>query len=79
MTASNDLEAIAGAVESAVSVAQVFLPEYAAFFVLGRAVAKAAPGVYEDVVRLLEKAEPTEEEKEDLARKLKALASPETA
>lgn len=57
--------------------AQIFLPQFTAFIVMGRAAAKAAPGLYEDVVKLLSKDEPTAEEKADLVRKLEALAHPE--
>ena len=73
----NKQTAVLEAVDAAAALAQVFLPQFTAFIVLGRAAAKAAPGLYEDVVKLLSKDEPTPEEKQDLARKLQALANPE--
>jgi len=67
------------AIDQAAAVTSLFLPQYSALIVMGQAAAKAAPGVYADLVALIEKREPTVEDKADLARKLRALANPETA
>ena len=74
-----DEQAIARAVEDAAALANLFLPQFRAYIVLGTVVAKAAPAVYNDVVRLISNPEPTAEDKAALARTLWALAHPEEA
>ena len=70
---------ITQAIETGSAIARTLAPEFAPYILLGTAIAKAAPQLYDDVVKLLQKAEPTAEDKADLARKLHALANPETA
>jgi len=70
---------ITQAVDLAATLATALGPQAAALIALGRVVAAVTPALYDDVVKLLQKAEPTAEEKADLARKLHALANPETA
>ena len=60
-------------------IAMAVAPQYAGFVLIGMMGAKAAPEIYADVVKLLQKAEPTPEDKAELARKLHALAYPEGA
>lgn len=56
-----------------------FLPPQALpFFVLGRAVAVAAPDLIADVERILAKSEPSPADEENLAIKIHALGSPES-
>lgn len=79
MAAKPTITDLSEAVTRASTVAEIFLPEFAAYFVIGRALAAAAPGLYEDARKLVSAADPTEADKEELARKLHALANPETA
>jgi hypothetical protein len=69
---------IGAAVDTASSVAEVIAPQYAAFIILGQALAKAMPGLVEDVQRLLSAQEPTDADIAALGDKIAALASPET-
>ncbi len=71
--------AILDAIDTGSAIARAIAPQFTAYIVLGTAIAKAAPQLYDDVVKLLHMAEPTPEEKADLASKLHALANPETA
>lgn len=66
------------AVNTAGAIASVIMPQYAAFIVLGQAIAKAMPELYDDVIRLLNKQEPTDEDTAELAKKIAALSAPET-
>ena len=65
------------AIDDAAALAQIFLPQFSAYIALGRVVAKAAPELYEDVLKLVGNAEPTAAEKAELLRKLEALANPD--
>lgn len=71
--------AVIEAVDAAANLAQIFLPQFAAYILLGKTLAKAAPELYADAVKLVSVEEPTEAEKADLARKLELLANPEKA
>ena len=74
---ANHLGAIVSVVEEGVAIASVLVPQYRVYLVLGAAIARQVPGLYEDVLRLLEKGEPTAEEKAELSRKLQLLGNPE--
>ena len=65
-------------VDTAANVAEVIAPQYAGFIVLGQAVAKALPSLYEDVMKLINKEAPTQDEKDSLAKAIASLAKPET-
>jgi hypothetical protein len=69
---------IKAAVAAAGTIATFIAPQYTAFIVLGQALAKAAPEVFDGVVKLLQKAEPTEAEIADLHRLIDQLKNPET-
>ncbi len=64
---------IAAAVDTAGNIEDVIAPQYAAFIVLGQAVAKALPGRIDDVQRLLSSQEPTDADVAALAQKIAAL------
>jgi len=74
------LDAIALGVSEALTTASnavdVIAPEFAAFALIGRAVAKLEPGLVDDVVALLDKDEPTDAEVQGLATKLHTLLDP---
>ena len=65
-------------IDQAGAIARLFLPQFTAYILLGQTVAKAAPEVYEAAVKLLKQKEPSMEERTELARRLEALAHPET-
>lgn len=69
---------VSAAVDTAATIGRVIAPQYTAFIVLGQALAKALPGIYEDVLKLIAREKPTDDELADLAGKLHALANPET-
>lgn len=70
------LEAIIAGLNQAGSVAQVFLPQYAALIAIGQAVDVLLPGLAGDVARWIAGEEPSPDEKAELARKLSVLADP---
>ncbi len=65
-------------INTAATIATTVAPEYGPYIMLGKAVALAVPELYEDMVKLVQKAQPTDVETSDLAKKIAALASPET-
>jgi hypothetical protein len=69
---------IKAAVAAAGTVATFIAPQYTAFIVLGQALAKAAPEVYDGVVKLLQKAEPTETEVAELHALIEGLNNPDS-
>jgi 1-aminocyclopropane-1-carboxylate deaminase/D-cysteine desulfhydrase-like pyridoxal-dependent ACC family enzyme len=74
---ANHIGTIVGMVDAGTTLAGALLPQYRAYILLGAAVARQVPELYEDVVKLVQKQEPTAEEKVELWRKLRALANPE--
>ncbi|HEV2692354.1 MAG TPA: hypothetical protein VG347_05610 [Verrucomicrobiae bacterium] len=66
------------ALVTAGNIAEVIAPQYAAFIVLGIAVAKALPDLERDVLALVNQTAPTAADIQLLAQKITALANPET-
>lgn len=64
-------------VDTAATLAGTVAPQYIPFIVLGQAVAKALPGLYEDVVKLVNQTEPGDADNAALAAKIAALQHPE--
>ncbi len=77
-TLQNIEDEIAKAVDTAANIGEVIAPQYTGFIVLGQAVAKALPDLYNDVKALLGTAAPTTDAQAALAAKIHALANPET-
>jgi hypothetical protein len=67
---------IDGAVGTAANIGEVIAPQYTGFIVLGQAVAHILPSLYNDVMQLLAKSEPTPADNAALAAKIAALADP---
>lgn len=68
---------IANAVNLAGSIATIIAPQQLPFIVLGQAVAKAIPSLYDDVRALISNQAPTAEKISELATKIQALKNPE--
>lgn len=68
---------VAAAAELASSLARV-LPQYARFIAVGKVLALAFPDIYTDIQRWIEGQPATQAEIDDLAKKVEALARPET-
>ena len=75
---TNHVAAVIGIIDQGLSLAGALVPQYRVYLLLGAAVARQLPEVYADILRLLEKGEPTTAEKVELWRKLRALEQPET-
>ena len=75
---SDQIAAVETEINSAASIASVLAPQYAGFIVLGQAVAKAAPLLYQDVQNLLANKAPTPADVTALATAIASLANPET-
>lgn len=71
-------ESVNAAVDSASSIATVIAPGFLPYIVMGTAIAKAFPELYEQVRNLLEAKDPTDEDKAKLARTIQQLANPDT-
>lgn len=69
---------VTSAVDAAASIGQVITPQYAGFIVLGQAVAKALPDLYEDVRKLISREAPTDDEVRALSQRIHELANPES-
>lgn len=72
---------IASGIGTASSLLGAIAPQYAAFALIGQAIAKFEPTLVEDVVALFDKTQqgdPTADQEKALADKLTALLSPET-
>lgn len=67
-----------GVVDLVNSVGSAIAPEYKVAFALGSIVAKAFPDLLNDVENLLSKTNPTQDDNDALARKIHALANPES-
>ena len=77
MITEQDVKDIQSVISGISSPAKLLLPQYAAFIALGEVVAKVAPQLYLDVVKMISKAEPTAEEVNGLMKKVDALFEPE--
>jgi len=69
---------IAAVVTGGSAVASAIAPEYQPFILLGKAVALQVPSLFEDVVKLIQKAAPTEAETAELAQRISQLSHPES-
>jgi hypothetical protein len=69
-------EDIALIVNTAGDIATTFAPQFAAFIVLGKAVATLAPELYDDIVKLFSKQDYTAEEVLELSERIAALKNP---
>lgn len=58
-------------------IASVFVPQYAAFIAIGKAMSQFIPGLAETVTRWIDGEEPTEDEVKDMLSKLAVLANPD--
>jgi hypothetical protein len=77
-TPNTHLNQILNLVENVASVGSMLVPQYRAYLLLGATVARQFPSLFEDIKRLLDKDEPTQDEKIELWRKLRALQRPES-
>lgn len=59
------------------SIAMAVAPQYAAYVALGKIAAKVAPEVFDSIVKLIQKKDPTPEEVNELNTKIAILMSPE--
>lgn len=69
-----DINAVIG---TGSSVAATIAPEYLPLIVLGTAVARQVPTLFEDVVKLIGKTAPTDADTQALAVKISQLSHPE--
>jgi len=65
-------------IDQAATIGATVAPEYAAFIILGAAVAKGAPNLLADAIDLANKKEPTPEDNAAFQAKVTALRNPET-
>lgn len=65
-------------VDTLSGMAGTFAPEFLPYIILGKAVAKALPVLYEDTAKLIGGDEPTPDEEAALAKKIHDLGNPET-
>lgn len=63
-------------VTTAATIASTVAPEYIPFIILGQAVAKAIPGLVDDVVELINQTEPSDAQNAALALKIVNLGNP---
>ena len=68
---------LAAGLSTASSVVGVIAPQYAAFALIGQAVAKFMPTLVDDAIALINK-EPTDQDLADFQAKLQALQNPES-
>lgn len=59
------------------TIAATVAPEYLPFILLGKAVALQVPNLFEDVVKLVQKTEPTDADAQELAQSIAQLQHPE--
>lgn len=59
------------------TIAGTVAPQYLPLIVLGAGVAKMVPSLFEDVVKLIQKAEPTDADTQALAVSISKLSHPE--
>ena len=67
---------LAAGLSTASSVVGVIAPQYAAFALIGQAVAKFMPTLVDDAIALINKEEPTDQDLADFQAKLQALQNP---
>ncbi len=68
---------ISAFVEVGSTVAATVAPEFLPYIILGKAVAKVIPPLFEDVVKLIQKNQPTEADALALAQNIARLSHPE--
>lgn len=72
------IDQIKAGIDAAATLGETFAPQFIPFIVLGQAVAKMAPALYNDIAAMFGDVPPTEEEKQALAEKIAALGNPES-
>lgn len=69
---------ITAVVNTGSTIASTIAPEYKPLIILGRAVALQVPGLFEDVVKLIQKEQPTDADAQALAERIAQLSHPES-